>query len=218
LEGDVPAGRSLLTEAARIYEAAGAQGRLPAVLSMLAEAEFRVGDSAAAVRVASEALEVHHALKRGPKLVNLLYNMAAYLTDLERYDEARSYARESLAAALEEQAEADVAFTLQHVAAISAFSGAGGETAQMKAARILGFVDARLASLESAREYTEQKEYERLFAVLGTSLGVEQRDALIREGASWVEALAVAEALAITTAGEVDTGRRADSQDSPHSS
>ena len=207
LEGDVPAGRSLLTDAARIYDVAGAQGRLPAVLSMLAEAEFRAGDSEAAARVASEALEVHRALKRGPKLVNLLYNMAAYLTDLERYDEARTYARESLAAALEEHAEADVAFTLQHVAAISAFSGAGGEPAQMKAARILGFVDARLASLETVREYTEQKEYEKLFALLGTALGVDQRDALIKEGANWVEALAVAEALAVTAAGEEDPGR-----------
>jgi predicted ATPase/class 3 adenylate cyclase len=199
LVGDVPAARSLLQEAARTYEAAGAQGRLPAVLSMLAEAEFRAGDSAAAVRVASEALEAHRALERGPNVVNLLYNTAAYLTDLGRYDEARTYARESLAAALEEQAETDIAISLQHLAAISALSGASGDTTQMKAARILGFVNARFASLESAREYTEQKEYDKVFAVLGSKLGIEQRDALISEGANWAEALAVAEALAITT-------------------
>ncbi|HLW37535.1 MAG TPA: tetratricopeptide repeat protein [Candidatus Eremiobacteraceae bacterium] len=197
MQGDIPAARELLMSAGAIYKSTGADGRLPAVLSLLAEAEFRAGDAEAALRVAGEALEVHRELKSGPNVINLLYNIAAYLTALERYDDARTHAREALQLARQEQAEADVAFTLQHLAAIGALHATDDDTSRLRAARLLGFVDARLASLDSAREYTEQLEYERMRSALHEALDAERLDKLIEEGRHWNEERAITEALAI---------------------
>jgi len=197
MQGEIPAARELLMSAGAIYKAIGADGRLPAVFSLLAEAEFRNGDVEAALRVAGEALEAHRALKSGPNVINLLYNIAAYLTALERYDDARGHAREALQLAREEQAEADVAFTLQHLAAIGALSAAEDEASRIRAARLLGFVDARLAMLDSKREYTEQVEYERMRTALHETLDAETLDKLIEEGRLWNEERAISEALAI---------------------
>ncbi|MBC5804690.1 MAG: hypothetical protein DLM53_05930 [Candidatus Eremiobacter antarcticus] len=197
MQDDIPEARSLLMAAGAIYKSTGADGRLPAVLSLLAEAEFRAGDVEAALRVAGEALEAHRAIKSGPNVLNVLYNMAAYLTALARFEEARSHAHQALKLAREEQAEADVAFTLQHLAAIDALKPDNGADGRMRAARLIGFVDARLASLDSAREYTEQVEYDRVQAALRDTLQPDQLDTLIDEGRHWNEERAVSEAMAI---------------------
>jgi tetratricopeptide (TPR) repeat protein len=168
---------------------------LPAVLSLLAEAEFRSGDAETAVEVASRGLAAHRKLKSGPN--NLLYNMAAYLTALGRFEEAHAYAREALSYAREEQAEADVAFTVQHLAAIGALRPAAPADSLMRSARLLGFVDARLAALDTCREYTEQAEYEKVGARLREALGGESVVALFGEGKLWNEDRAVQEAQAV---------------------
>jgi predicted ATPase/class 3 adenylate cyclase len=197
MEGDIPAARALLKEAAGIYEATGALGRLPAVLSLLAEAEFRAGDAQEAASVASRGLAAYRALNSGPNMVNLLYNLAAYLTALERYDEARANAGEALLLAREEQAEADVAFTVQHLAAIMALRPDTSQDARERAARLLGFSDERLGALDAPREYTEQLEYDKIIATLRQTLGQQRFSELMAEGKHWNEERAMAEALEV---------------------
>jgi predicted ATPase/class 3 adenylate cyclase len=194
LEDDMPAARSLLKEAAAAYEATGAEGRLPAVLSLLAEAEFRAGDVEAAVDVAGKGLTAARAMKSRFYIENLLCNLAAYLTFMQRYDDARVHARDALELALEEQVGVDLASVVQHLAAISALRPDEAEHARARAARLLGFVNARLASLEAPREYTEQLEYDAMVSALRAALGSDQLESLIAEGERWTEERAIAEA------------------------
>ena len=86
---------------------------------------------------------------------------------------------------------------MQHLAAIGALSAAEDEASRIRAARLLGFVDARLAMLDSKREYTEQVEYERMRTALHEALDAETLDKLIEEGRLWNEERAITEALAI---------------------
>jgi predicted ATPase/class 3 adenylate cyclase len=195
LQDDMPGARSLLKEAAALYEAGGAVARLPAVISLLAEAEFRAGDAQAAIEAASRGLTAARSVNSRRNLANLLPNMAAYLTSLGRYDEAEPYAREALGLAREEQAETNIAFTLQHLAAIVALRGGQAADDQVRAARLLGFVDARLIALDAAREYTEQREYDAALEALRSALGAPQLEGLMGEGSLWDEERAVAEAL-----------------------
>ncbi len=197
LEDDMPAARSLLKEAAALYEARGAESRLPAVLGLLAEAEFRAGDAEATIEVAAKGLAAARAMNSRRNLISLLPNMAAYLTSLQRYDEAQPYAREALALARDEQAETNVAFTIQHLAAIGAMRTGQTEDGRTRAARVAGFVDARLIALEATREYTEQREYEAMLSALRSALGSKPLDDLLAEGRTWDEERAVAEALQI---------------------
>jgi hypothetical protein len=61
----------------------------------------------------------------------------------------------------------------------------------------LGFVDERLARLEIAREYTEQREYDRAIAALRSELDAAALEAALSQGRAWTEERAVAEALLI---------------------
>jgi hypothetical protein len=87
---------------------------------------------------------------------------------------------------------------LQHLAAVAALqkypdknSAAQGRE---RAAMLLGFVDARLASLEVQREYTEQQEYDRVMSALSVSIGSRLKEVMAL-GAEWTEEGAVAVAL-----------------------
>lgn len=67
----------------------------------------------------------------------------------------------------------------------------------MRAARILGCVDARRDELEASREYTEQQEYDAVIPALRDTLGERELSKLMTEGGSWTEDQAVAEAMLI---------------------
>jgi predicted ATPase len=198
LKGDMPAAREVLREAAGLYERTGAEERLPAVLTLLAEAEFRTGDVQAAVMLATRALAASRTIKNPMNLMNLLPNLAAYLITLGKYDEARAHAREALVLAREEQAEMTVVFTIQHLAAIGALREEEPPDGRVRAAQLMGFVNARLAALDAQREHTEQCEYEAMASGLSSSLGMPRVDELIHEGSVWTTDRAVEEAQAIS--------------------
>ena len=127
-------------------------------------------------------------------------NMAAYLVALRRYDEARTAAREALSAAHDLRWSVGLVWALQHLAAIAALRpGADAPVIEdrSRAARILGYADARLAALEDAREYTEQQEYDAMLPVLRDALGADQLAQLMAEGITWNEDQAFAEAMLI---------------------
>jgi predicted ATPase len=186
--GDVTGSRPLYAQAIAVLEPIGAERSLLNATVNLAGAEFRAGDADAALRLASEALGKYRALNN-PREVLVICNIAAYLVALSRLDEARDQAWKGLNMALERQMDVQVTWALQHLAAIAALRYPDGDkravNARRRAARILGFVDGRLAALDATRKYTEQHEYAALLTMLREGLGADQLDALLGEGESW---------------------------------
>ncbi len=201
LRGDVAQARAVLAQAAIAFQGDSDAGNVAITSATLAEAEYRCGDAEAALRQAEEALEAVRALGRQRTEALILGNIAAYLIALDRYEPARVRGRDALQVAREVQSSASLAFALGHLAAVAALEPqAGAETGadeRKRAARILGFVDERLAGLEIAREYTEQSEYDRTVAELKRVLDNGTLEALANEGREWTEERAVAEALLV---------------------
>jgi predicted ATPase/class 3 adenylate cyclase len=194
--GDLAAARARYAEALSIFRAAGADTWR--VSGNLAEAEFRGGDVQSALRDAATAVDALRTRNVARSLAVALCNMAAYFIALGRYDEARAHAREAMAVSRDAQAEVWTTFALQHFAAIAALrpvdeGRAAGEAS--RAARLLGYVDARVAVLDAVREYTEQQEYNEIVPALREALGAESLATLMHEGSAWSEDEACAEAM-----------------------
>ncbi len=157
----------------------------------LAEVEFQACNVEAALELATEAVFARH----GRDTSVFLANIAAYLIVLERWDEARTRARESISRARVARTEIDLATAIQHLAAIDALRPHDGAVAAReaheRAARLLGFADGHFQSLRTPRQHTEEQEYVRARAALSTNLGAEFA-ALLDEG----RGLTVEEALA----------------------
>jgi predicted ATPase/transcriptional regulator with XRE-family HTH domain len=167
----------------------------------LAEAEFQAGDAATALRLAEEALanRIRHARTQ----MRSLPNMPAYLTALDRFDEALVHGREVLRFASQVQNQSGFAWALQHFLAPALLGiESTDERAAQKyrdAARVLGFIDALLASLGATREYTEEQEYQRLLHRLQGSLDPDELARSMAVGAttSGDSAIEIAEAVAL---------------------
>jgi len=198
--GDLAGARRLYREALAVAREAGAE-RLAAMLAVnLAESEFEGGDAAIAVQYAGEALAVFRTFNHTLGVGMAQRNAAAYLVTLHRYEEARNAARESLTNALNTQNSAGAAFSMQHLAAIAALRANGDAPVVedcRRAARILGYVDARLSELESSREYTEQQEYDAMLHALRAVLGENELSSLTAEGSTWSEDHTAAEAMLV---------------------
>jgi hypothetical protein len=125
--------------------------------------------------------------------------MAAYLIALDRYDEARTHARDAAALARDLQVQVLLTLSLQHLAAVAALrpDRERGRGDRMRAARLLGYVDARLTALEALRGYAEQQEYNKMLTALRNALGEDGLAKLMDEGSTWSEDQAVAEAMLI---------------------
>jgi predicted ATPase len=199
LSGDLSTARSLLAEALAACEGDGYEKRVSHIKFQLAETEFRDGNAESAVRLAREALLVHRKYGNRVTVAAALCNMAAYLTALDRHDEAQTAAREALAAAVSDEHPLSIAFALQHLAAVAALRPAcdGEEPSDLRtrAARLIGFVDARLSQFEYRRPYTDGSEYERITTALREQLGESNFSRFTTAGAAWSEERAVKEAL-----------------------
>ncbi|HLY02917.1 MAG TPA: adenylate/guanylate cyclase domain-containing protein [Candidatus Cybelea sp.] len=195
--GDRAAARSLYAEALEIFKAAGAERNVALVATFLAEIEFYEGDAEAAVRLAGEALASDRELPDRIRAMFTSSNMAAYLIALDRFDEARERAREALTLAARQENAILVATALQHLAACAALRLDEGEAQadKMRAARLMGFVDAHLTELENQREFTEQQEYDRVIAALQEALHESPLERLMAEGQTWSKQRAIAEGL-----------------------
>ncbi len=197
--GDVDGARRLFNEALAIFRSIGSERLSAAVATNLAEAEFRGGDPQRALALAQEALAYNRSGTLTHRAALLMCNMAAYLIALERYDEARSRAREAIAMARDAQYDVAKIWAMHHLIAAAALRA--GDDAEQKreactrGARLLGYVDARLRALESLREYTEQQEHERIKAALTATLGDAELRRLAEEGSKLREDEAIAEAL-----------------------
>ncbi len=163
----------------------------------LAESEFQAGDAETALRLAEEGLA---SMVRRGSTVRSLTNIPAYLVALDRFDEALTHAREMVARSAAVPHNVRFFCALQHLLAAATLRLPPSATgaAYRDAARVLGFLDAGLAGLGSAREYTERQEYERLLHRLGAVLDAEELARSMAAGAtlSVAGALEVAERLA----------------------
>lgn len=196
--GDLRSARSLFSDARALARTFGSDRVMLTVAGNSAEHEFEGGDPEAAVALANEALAVSRKLS-SRSTAGALGNLSAYLVALGRYDEARNHARESLALARELQSSVLATYVIQHLAAALLLRPAEDEgaacDARERAARLLGYVDARLTALEARREYTEQQEYDKMAAVLRDAIGEDEVAKLVAEGAAWSEEQAIAEAM-----------------------
>lgn len=196
--GDIAPAREYYAQAMALARSAGDEHAVTLMSGNLAEAEFVSGDAAAALRILAELIDAF----RGPNFARrgavVLSNMAAYCVELGRFGEARAHAREALVLSRDAQAEVWAVFCLQHLAAIAALAPSddtdNARHAHERAARLLGYIDARLIALDGAREYTEANEYDKMLATLLASLDPQAFEKLKQEGSSWNEDQAVAEA------------------------
>ncbi len=200
LAGDLAGARARFAEALDLAAATG-HWQLTATVSLsLAEAEFRGGgDALTALRIAREALVAYRTGDDVPGAATAQSDIVAYLVALERFGEAFAQARETIAPLRDAQREVTLVFTLQHLAAIAALRP-GDDAARVRydrvrAAGLLGFVDARSAALGALRENTERLEYEKILAALRETLDPAELARTIAEGSAWSEDHAVAQAL-----------------------
>ncbi len=199
--GDVVAARGYVAQALPIYEAMGAKLKAAWTIDDLGEYEFCAGNPELAVAHATEALATFREFNdmRGGAII--LSNLAGYLVSLARYDEAQACAREALELAREHQLGAFAANALQNLAAIKALrphnEGERTSPAGARAARILGFVDARLASMGSVRPYAPAQQYETMLGMLRDAMGSDGVARLMADGSTMTEEQAVEEALEI---------------------
>jgi tetratricopeptide (TPR) repeat protein len=189
---DVAQGRKLFDEAIALFTAADDPAGSCTTLLNRAEWEFEAGDVQAALRFAQAAIPMARKMKRRSYLVTLLGNAAAYQVVLGDFDEALTCARESITLAREAQAWQAVAFGVQHLAAV-AFRKGDPRTA----ARLIGWVDARIKAIDEGRQTTEKQEYNSLIAGLQNALSSEQFGAFTSEGALLNEDAACEEALRV---------------------
>ncbi len=120
---------------------------------------------------------------------------------MTRFGEAETRARETLALARERHADVYVAFALQHLAAIATLRSpsvrAQADNVCSRAARILGFSDARIEKSGSVLRIDERPIYDRTLTALREAIGGEAVATLMAEGAAMTEEQAVQEALAL---------------------
>jgi hypothetical protein len=133
--------------------------------------------------------------------MDLRTEMAKYLVDLARYDEAEQRARETLSFARERHEDVLAAFALLHLAAIVLLRPLGeterAADVRSQAARILGFSYARIAKMGSVLRVDERPMYDRALIALREAVGADMAARLVAEGAAMPEEEAVEEALGL---------------------
>ncbi|MBV9718708.1 MAG: helix-turn-helix domain-containing protein [Candidatus Eremiobacteraeota bacterium] len=193
--GDIAQARHFYADALAYYEALNLERPAASIAGNLAEVEFAAGDAAAALRLAEEARAGHDAMQNRRSVGNDLCNITAYLIALNCFDDARAYAAQALSVLREVKQTVLTAYVLQHLAAIAALRAHlpnhNADSVRRRAAMLLGFVDAWLASLGAHREYTERQEYDRVIAELRTTFG-ERLETIMALGAEWTEDVAIA--------------------------
>jgi predicted ATPase/DNA-binding XRE family transcriptional regulator len=189
--------RAYLAEAFAIYDAIGAQGYPAVALSTAAGVEFRAGDIDRAVQLSTTALAALHNFGLSLFVSMELNYLATYLTASGRWEEARARAREALVLAQATEQYVEVLWALQHLAAVTALSSpSNGESARAPsrleiAARLLGYVDARLTALDTPRQNLRKNDYYGVLSVLAKALGSGAVEILRSSGAALTQEQAI---------------------------
>jgi tetratricopeptide (TPR) repeat protein len=199
--GDLDRSRHLFAEALRDFEHRQDLGNVAQTVGTLAGVEFQAGNIDAALAYAAQALEVLRTLKRRLSIAWILGEMATFSIAGEAFDDALGQARESLAVARELPSALFTVHALRQisiVAALRPYADDRGRTEDLEcAARIVGFVDVRLAELETTLEPSEQRQSDAARARLRSDLGEERFEHFRVEGSHLTEERAVATALTV---------------------
>ncbi len=196
-EGDFDAARRYVETTLPIYERLDLYS-VPWALQDLGEHAFGAGDPQVALHHATSMLAIAREHDMDARCcAQALTDMSVYLTSLERYDEAEQSARESLDLAREHDLAFMTAWNLQHLAVIAALRPRAvfSLEAYARAARVLGFVDARLEALGSTPWMPQRQEYDRALAAVHAVMEAEHVVKEMAAGAAMTEEQAAAEAL-----------------------
>jgi predicted ATPase/DNA-binding XRE family transcriptional regulator len=197
---DIVAARRYIAEALQLYEYLQARSQAPLALCELCRCEFIAGNVEVALELAKKALAGRHAT--GNRVVEFipLYYVLRSLIEVMRYDEAARSSLEALSLAREQHWDLQVAFTLDALLSIAVLRHDGEEPSPSlfeRAARILGYVDARVDALGSPRDEIEAVQYERVCTMLRDALGGGRFAELGAAGALMTEDRAVEQALTL---------------------
>jgi hypothetical protein len=163
-----------LAEAFAVYAASGVEGYPVFVESAAATIEFFAGEIERAVQFSSSALRTARRFGLTLIVTMELNYKAAYLIAGEDWDEARVSAREALRSAQETGQHVEVVWALLHLAACAVLTAddAGTPSGNLAhAARILGYIDARVAELGTSRQLVQEGEYARVRSILRDGIG-----------------------------------------------
>ena len=191
LRGDFAEARAASAQALATWRALERGRSVAVALTTRAELEFRAGAPEAALQFAAEALQVCRGQEDRESVESAIHaNMAAYLVTLARYDEARAHAREALDISRRIHFPLHAAWALQHLAAIAVLRPQPDPRPieeLLRAARLMGFVEARYAGLGAALEPTDKQEYDRIYAALRTALPPDELEFTLTRGAAMSE-------------------------------
>ena len=197
-DSDFLAARYYLDEALQSFEAVGAGIDVAWTMNDLSWMEFRANNIELALEPITGALATFRAFKHARGVSSTLNTKAMLFVSLARYAEAERSGREALGVAREHRLDLLAAIALQNLAAIAALrlqDGAEyGPSACERAARVLGFVNARFVAAGSLRVKGLQQEYDRVLAVLRATLGADSVAELMAAGAAMTEERAAEEA------------------------
>lgn len=199
--GNIAEARTNLREALVEFELGGHDFGASFAAQNLAEIAYASNELEEALELGQRALTVVREMEHSSSLAAALMNLTAYLIAAARFEEARINAREALALTLESQNEVYTAITLQHLAATTALQPSR-DTAflrehQVRAAQLLGYVDATLARTKYQCEGAERREHDEIVQAVKAGLGANRCRRLMADGGSWSEEEAVAEALLV---------------------
>ncbi|MGC1381459.1 MAG: helix-turn-helix domain-containing protein [Candidatus Baltobacteraceae bacterium] len=189
------AARDYITESLIHLTEANATIPIAWVTITLGAIETRAGDAELALRYVTDALQTFQGLGHPRGVAVALRSMAEALIVLNRYRDARACARRGLNVAREHHLDVQTANALQQFAAIaalepqSAAAGRFGSSRYLRAARVLGFVNARLIAIMGTgpRDLDQRFVYEQIMTVLRGALGADRLASLCAEGAAMPE-------------------------------
>jgi predicted ATPase/DNA-binding XRE family transcriptional regulator len=200
LTDDIETVRRYAAEARRIHERSENGIGVAFSLLNLGVSEGRAGNIDLELMYQEQALEAAlelPAFARGNVMALALHNISDTLITLGRYDDAARRVRETIELAVEYGLDYYVATGLDHFIFIESQRqeqiGAQFGPWVVHAARVLGFVDAFLASARVERYEDSKPRYEALIATLNDALGAEPSARLMSEGAALSQQEALAE-------------------------
>ena len=202
-KGDFATARRHVAEALAISKVTGAHRfAAVAVATDSTEVELNAGNADLALRLALDTLPTLRAYN-DPALLRALPIASACCIAMSDYDGAESYARDAVIFSSELHSDTHVVHALQKLAVVATLRAQRDPERRAepcaRAARLLGFIDERLAALASPRDFHDRQEYERALALLCGAIGREQLTTLMSEGAQMSQEQAIDEALANRT-------------------
>lgn len=136
------------------------------VTANLALLEYTCGKNERALELGREAVELCRKLNDTSLLANLLVNLAAFLIEAERLDDAHAAAYEAIGLGHERRYAIPVCVAIEHLALIAALRGHYAGPAQL-----LGFTQPAMDAAGFTRETAERRGFDRLSALLTEHLG-----------------------------------------------